>query len=716
MAGHQISLMEIDLDRGSKCVKITTSVQFSEEHFLKKKINTSSMAESYTNFYGFSGLAKGGVIFLLGLMFFHPSPSYAQVKKVTAGEVVDQESLKGFVNWVVSQLSSVSSPNELIENVSDFRIEGSDFNMGNTYIILLSSDGYVLLHGEDPLIDGKNVRSVEDDNGTKIFEKILTADDEEGKFVEYCWDDPIDPDDVLCKYSFAKRYYSEVTQLETIALSGYYQDLSGVDDPLPSVPLPKISASEVVDRVSLKRFVKGSTIWIAELLEQMELARVINQMKIILREEGGHFRQGPIYLYIINPEGYVIFHGANPWREGRTVIDNTDFRGTPFIRDLIKTAQSGGGFFEYYWDDPTVEGDEVTGTPKIGYAIEYKSKNDALSENGLIIAAGFYWKFSTSKLAQVQFIHNLPLDTPVNLYLSGAQILEDFQYQNSTGYDGIAAGNHTLRIHPMNTPIEQSLSASIPELQQYKNYVITVHGSLDAPAVKVIETETKSAVDNMIDVILVHGSSDLGQVDLRIIDPVDNMTPTKLLANNFSFNDVTHYITLEPGLYNIQVTTPRNRQEEAVFHVQVSHKYKNETIVLNLSGNKNASKDAFNALKLYGVDIRGDEVPTSVITDIETEILELPIEFALHGNYPNPFNPSTQIRFDLPESAQVSLQVVDMLGREVMRLPAKEFAAGSNRTIDLNASNLSSGTYLYRMIVTEIENRYVKTGRMTLMK
>ena len=138
--------------------------------------------------------------------------------------------------------------------------------------------------------------------------------------------------------------------------------------------------------------------------------------------------------------------------------------------------------------------------------------------------------------------------------------------------------------------------------------------------------------------------------------------------------------------------------------------------MLNLSGSKDAPKDAFDALKLYGVDLRGDEIPSAVITDVEAEITELPTEFTLHGNYPNPFNPSTQIRFDLPEPARVSMQVMDILGREVMSLPAQEYDAGSNRTIELNALSLASGTYVYRMIATGVENRYVKTGRMLLMK
>ncbi len=112
---------------------------------------------------------------------------------------------------------------------------------------------------------------------------------------------------------------------------------------------------------------------------------------------------------------------------------------------------------------------------------------------------------------------------------------------------------------------------------------------------------------------------------------------------------------------------------------------------------------------------------TLTITDDDTSTsaqvpTELPAVFTLHGNYPNPFNPSTRIQFDLPERAQVMLQVVDMLGRKVMEYPAQAFDAGANRTIELNATQLVSGTYLYRMVAIGSETKYQKTGRMMLMK
>ncbi len=95
---------------------------------------------------------------------------------------------------------------------------------------------------------------------------------------------------------------------------------------------------------------------------------------------------------------------------------------------------------------------------------------------------------------------------------------------------------------------------------------------------------------------------------------------------------------------------------------------------------------------------------------------ELPGEFALRGNYPNPFNPSTTVRFDLPTSAIVSVEVYDMLGRRVMDVPSKSIAAGADRSIDVDASTLTSGTYVYRVIAESTSDTMIKSGKMTLIK
>ena len=99
--------------------------------------------------------------------------------------------------------------------------------------------------------------------------------------------------------------------------------------------------------------------------------------------------------------------------------------------------------------------------------------------------------------------------------------------------------------------------------------------------------------------------------------------------------------------------------------------------------------------------------PTSVGTESE----ELPIEVTLMGNYPNPFNPETTIDYALPQANKVRLTVYNLLGHEAAVLVDGLQSAGRH-TVRFNASDLPSGTYVYRL---EAGDRIV-THSMMLVK
>ncbi|GAB5407768.1 MAG: hypothetical protein BalsKO_01330 [Balneolaceae bacterium] len=87
-----------------------------------------------------------------------------------------------------------------------------------------------------------------------------------------------------------------------------------------------------------------------------------------------------------------------------------------------------------------------------------------------------------------------------------------------------------------------------------------------------------------------------------------------------------------------------------------------------------------------------------VITSNEGNELYVPEFFKLNQNYPNPFNPSTNISFELPEAGSVQLKVYNMLGQEVASLVEGRMNSG-NHSVNFDASQLSSGVYIYRLIV-----------------
>ncbi len=88
-----------------------------------------------------------------------------------------------------------------------------------------------------------------------------------------------------------------------------------------------------------------------------------------------------------------------------------------------------------------------------------------------------------------------------------------------------------------------------------------------------------------------------------------------------------------------------------------------------------------------------------------------PASFALHENYPNPFNPATRISFDVPRPAHVRLSVFDMLGRKAAVLVDGPMAAGRHTAL-FEAGGLPSGVYLYRLEA----NGYSETRRLLLVK
>ncbi|PTM11915.1 MAG: hypothetical protein DA443_06745 [Bacteroidetes bacterium] len=116
-----------------------------------------------------------------------------------------------------------------------------------------------------------------------------------------------------------------------------------------------------------------------------------------------------------------------------------------------------------------------------------------------------------------------------------------------------------------------------------------------------------------------------------------------------------------------------------------------------------------------GVGNQALEVPVGTAwISVETVAAgdELPAEFELRQNYPNPFNPSTTIEYALPEVADVRLEVYNMLGQRVATLvDAKQQAAGSYNVV-LDASNLSSGMYIYRITA----GNFTQTRKMMLIK
>ncbi|MCC5927048.1 MAG: T9SS type A sorting domain-containing protein [Bacteroidetes bacterium] len=97
-------------------------------------------------------------------------------------------------------------------------------------------------------------------------------------------------------------------------------------------------------------------------------------------------------------------------------------------------------------------------------------------------------------------------------------------------------------------------------------------------------------------------------------------------------------------------------------------------------------------------------------TNVE-QIAEVPAGFSLEQNFPNPFNPTTNIEFSIPQSSSVTLEVFNMQGQSVATLVDGMLGAGTHR-VNFNAANLPSGMYMYRIQA----GSFTQVNKMMLVK
>ncbi|MCX6163359.1 MAG: T9SS type A sorting domain-containing protein, partial [Ignavibacteriae bacterium] len=109
----------------------------------------------------------------------------------------------------------------------------------------------------------------------------------------------------------------------------------------------------------------------------------------------------------------------------------------------------------------------------------------------------------------------------------------------------------------------------------------------------------------------------------------------------------------------------------------------------------------------------------TIITGIQKSSSEIPREYKLYNNYPNPFNPETNIKFDISKNSFTKLIIYNILGKEVTTLVNEYLSAGSY-TVKWNANNkVPSGVYFYKITSCNFDGSgqiFSDVKRMILLK
>jgi hypothetical protein len=194
-----------------------------------------------------------------------------------------------------------------------------------------------------------------------------------------------------------------------------------------------------------------------------------------------------------------------------------------------------------------------------------------------------------------------------------------------------------------------------------------------------------------------------GVITGTITDSADNPVRNAFLIIADNDNDYSsasgkyNLVLLNEGEYNLKIEGPDTLDLDWSIYLNGSFFVTGDSLLVNSSIGQ-----------IVNVDFRSPIIISDVKDYFESQI---PSNYYLMQNFPNPFNPSTLINYSIPEQTHVILKIFDMLGNEIKTLVNKEQYAG-NYEVKFNASFLSSGIYFYRLQT----GSFTDTKRMILIK
>ncbi len=173
------------------------------------------------------------------------------------------------------------------------------------------------------------------------------------------------------------------------------------------------------------------------------------------------------------------------------------------------------------------------------------------------------------------------------------------------------------------------------------------------------------------------------------------------LNNSITFSDVTHLFGNFTSETNAKIVIEPNTK--IILPDGTSREFESKTVL--------KGKDINN---LYTLVKKGRKT-----SDANKEI---PIEFKIIGNYPNPFNPTTTIKYAIPMESKVIMEIFDINGELINKVTVGEQEAGYHKVVwngkNENGENVSSGMYIYRLMFISTKTGSIKTlsSKMVLLK
>jgi len=338
------------------------------------------------------------------------------------------------------------------------------------------------------------------------------------------------------------------------------------------------------------------------------------------------------------------------------------------------------------------------------YTVKVRAVNaggKGLSSTGLVFTPR-----DNTTVASVQLFHNANIGK-VDVLVDTDTLVAGFNYQTATNFLTVLAAEEVAIKLVNGTTVLGTLTTTLTPGSTYQVFVV---GGSSGKAVEFVVTNvvrTVSTQANQVQYRFVHGITSTEKVTLERVTTSTPRQPIQQIALNENYKGISSYLgTTDLGFTTLQLTSNGEVLGRFLFNLGG---FEGKVVTFVGTGVVGST------LNVLGFNIDGSKIPSSVTTSDEDVRVDVPSTFVLYSNFPNPFNPTTNIRFDLPEQANVKILVVDVLGRQVMEATEVRMSAGV-KTITLDGSKLSSGVYYYKVVAEGQTKTYSESSKFTLVK
>jgi len=308
-------------------------------------------------------------------------------------------------------------------------------------------------------------------------------------------------------------------------------------------------------------------------------------------------------------------------------------------------------------------------------------------------------KLSRAPTVPLQVLHNAPAASVIDVYINDTRVANNLTFQEASAFVQAPAGEGTLAVVNGTDPNNGNpIFTTDVNLAAETSHLAMVYGiageNLGAGVQDVLGGGSERSGISMV---VAHGGVDAGPVDVNVLDNTGAHNIVQVVAEDLLLGDISMPVVVDAELpLNLEVALADGTQLD-VFRVEgVSGGGTDEggkgTVVLAVTGRGTDAQP----YALIRIEANGTVTDPAVVTGTEEQVGAVPVRFALRGNYPNPFNPTTTIAFDLAKADFTTLKVYNLLGQEVATL-VEGMLPASTHEVTFDAATLPSGTYIYRL-------------------